>query len=120
MTSVPPTGSPTIPFALAKAYGVKTVKPLAPTGPAFETKPTAQIASTSTAKPIADVLDVLTSKQVTAKIGALIAAKVDKPAFESVRPVTAAAEALPFYRRPTDAIDAATEIALGRALDTQG
>lgn len=117
--STPP---PSLPFALAKAYGVKTVKPVQPAAAPTEAKPAGVNPAGTPAKPraIVDVIDTLSSRQLTEKLQALVAAKVDKPAFEAVKPVAAAPGSLPFYRRPTDAIDAATEIAVGRTLDTQG
>jgi len=117
---------PTIPFSVAKAYGVKapaktvTVQPVGP-------------GTTPVSKPVAKALiapqvdaATLTTKTLTKKIASLVAAKVDVPAVATpVKPITAApvtspADALAFYRRPTDAVDVATEIAVGRSLDTQG
>ncbi|MEM1184709.1 MAG: hypothetical protein AAGI53_06860 [Planctomycetota bacterium] len=121
---------PTIPFSVAKAYGVKapaktvTVQPVGP-GTTPVSKPGTNPVAKALIAPQVDAA-TLTTKTLTKKIASLVAAKVDAPAVATpvkpitAAPVTSATDALAFYRRPTDAVDVATEIAVGRSLDTQG
>ena len=114
--STPP---PTIPFALAKAYGVKAIATTIAVKPINPAPPADKAASKAPAAPTPDRIE-LTARKLSAKLAGLVAAKVDKPAFDQVKPVVAADDALPFYRRPNQINDVATEIAVGRTLDTTG
>ena len=117
---------PTLPFHLAKAYGVKA----APATPLPKTNQTAPI------RPGFDRLEGfrptdkadLASAQKTATIKQrLIAAMVpggvafgDNGAIPSTKTSKPASGPLPFYRHPADKNAAATAIDLGSRIDTEG
>lgn len=99
---------PTIPFHLAKAYGVRpaanapratssveqVAAPRAPAGPASQ-------------------------KHVSPEVAKLIAGRVPGAIDFTDDAPKPSAETLPFYRHPADRNAAATAIDLGRALDTE-
>jgi len=109
MTTIPPT----LPFHLAKAYGVPaplTVRPV-------RTDPIARIDQ-------ARAPDRAEISRPGAGAARLVGARVNVPAFEGLSappgPAGGAAEALPFYRHPADRNAAATAVNLGRSLDVSG
>lgn len=96
---------PTLPFHLARAYGVTQtprVRPVAPVPPVERSAGGAPAAQTDP------------------RLGRLVAAVVPggvEFSGDSPRP---ASSSLPFYRHPADRNAAATGVSLGRVLDTNG
>jgi hypothetical protein len=103
-----------IPFNLARAYGINPVAQAQPVGrvaPAGQTRPLGRIgggADEPAGASRADPIDRL--------VGAIVPGKID---FTEGTPTQRAA-ALPFYSRPGDLNEAATNIRLGRGLDVEG
>jgi hypothetical protein len=115
----------TFPNHVARAYGLKLVRPeanLADGSPARTSQVTARPSSAtptgdvSLKMPIAPVSPV----EVSEKIHQLIAGRVGGPLdFSASRQAISAQGALPMYTRSADQIEAATAIHLGRQLDVK-
>ncbi len=122
MSSIPPT----LPFDVAKTYGVRapmTIRPLARAPAAAAAQSPAQT------QPLAriDRADKADLSRVSSGIGRLLGARVEAPAFEGVSPPPAqtpqappATDAMAFYHHPADRNAAATGVDLGRSLDISG
>lgn len=121
---------PTLPFHLAKAYGVKPASParaavtVTPIAPGVDRIDTARPATSGT-----DKADLASAKKTATLRERLVAAVVPGGvSFEngSARPSTPvvrtgpATDRLPFYRHPADKNAAATAIDLGSRIDTSG
>ena len=124
---------PTLPFHLAKAYGVK------PTAPASKPTPTVTVTpagpgvdridgvrATERAE-LVDKADLAALKKAEAIRTKLVAATVpggvefrNGVATASAGGVTRRPDAIPFYRHPADKNAAATAIDLGNRLDLEG
>ncbi|MEZ6241979.1 MAG: hypothetical protein R3B57_02955 [Phycisphaerales bacterium] len=115
MSSIPPT----LPFHLAKAYGVQAAKPL--TVRPLSTDPIARIDQGRAAGRANDSIE---TTRPGGGVSSLVGAKVNVPAFEGLSNPTPLAsersEAFPFYRHPADRNAAATAVNLGRSLDVSG
>ena len=118
MSSIPPT----LPFDLARTYGVRaplTVRPLAQAPAAAN--PQQRIDQT---QPVGRIerSDKADLSRVSEGVGRLLAARVEQPAFEGVGSPSPAGKpgAMAFYHHPVDANAAATGVDLGRSLDISG
>ena len=104
--------SSAIPFnAVARAYGVRPAGAPQAVQAAQKTEPIARIGRPAEPRPAADP-----SRVVGAQVGPIdlardVAEVAGKPASDGT---------LPLYRHPADRNQAATAIALGRALDVKG
>ncbi len=93
---------PTLPFALARAYGVQ---------PTVRVRPIAPVSAAEAA---------VAPSKVETRISRLVAGAVPGGVrFDGETP-TPVADAVPFYRHPADKNAAATSVNLGRVLDTSG
>jgi hypothetical protein len=129
--------SPGAAALLARTYGLRTPSS-APTSPTASAAPTAATAKSGV---IARVQSVVSPEQVRATqaaaaarpktdslVGALVPGKVDFSGSEPRPSVSAPAAgspaasraAMPFYSRPTDRVEVATVLTLGRTLDVKG
>jgi len=126
MSSIPPT----LPFDVAKTYGVRAPRPIS-------VRPLAQAPSAAQSSPIEtqplariDRADKADLTKVSSGIGRLLGARVETPAFEGVSaapPQTTQSQAPPrradafaFYHHPADRNAAATGVDVGRSLDVSG
>ena len=98
MESIPPT----LPFALARTYGVEPAARVRPVTPPQPVEPARQT--------------IATDPRVARLIAGVVPGGVD---FEGETPKPSA-EKIPFYRHPADRNAAATGVNLGRVLDTSG
>jgi hypothetical protein len=119
MSSIPPT----IPFDVAKTYGVRapgvlSVRPLSQP-PAAEL---ARSGAQSDAQTVARIerADKADLSRVTEGIGRLLGARVEQPAFEGLSTPTPQANSMAFYHHPADHNAAATGVSLGQSLDISG
>jgi hypothetical protein len=124
---------PTLPFHLAKAYGVKPTAPASTPTPTVTVTPVGlgvdRIDSVRTAERagLVDKADLNAVKKAEAIRSKLVAATVpggvefrNGVATASVGGVARKADAIPFYRHPADKNAAATAIDLGTRLDLEG
>jgi hypothetical protein len=117
---------PTLPFHLAKAYGVRpAAKPT--DRPAITVTPVAPgVDRVDGVRAPADTADLATTRKAEAIRQRLVAGVVPGGvAFENgtaraTAPTPERAAAIPFYRHPADKNAAATAIDLGARLDTRG
>jgi hypothetical protein len=106
MTSIPPS----IPFHLAKAYGVSPVRAVSPVSPAFNTEQ-ASVAGNAEPKALG---------KPPGPIDRLIAAVVPGGVDFSGEAPKPGRTSLPFYHHPADRNAAATRVRLGGSLDVNG
>jgi len=107
-----------LPFHVARAYGVSTAQPAAPSRPATPanaappTPPPAQVQPT----------DAADTTQPSAKIQSLVAGQVTQPIDFNATPAAklAPGATLQLYNRAADRIEAATAVRIGRSLDVTG
>lgn len=117
MESIPPT----IPFHVAKAYGLGAqarVAPVRPIDPASIGAPVQAPSQPQITRPATDT--TASQANVTPAVARLLAARVpgEIDFNAGTEPQQKTTNALPFYRHPADSNAAATAIGLGRALDT--
>ncbi|USO00049.1 MAG: hypothetical protein H6810_05145 [Phycisphaeraceae bacterium] len=93
---------PTLPFALAKTYGVQSTVRVRPVTPVSAVQGSEQAARS----------DARTARLVAGVVPGGVSFEGDSP-----RPT---AETIPFYRHPADKNAAATSVNLGRVVDTSG
>jgi hypothetical protein len=94
---------------LARTYGVASAR---------ATGVVAKITPAATPAPAAPAPSVKTPSKAQNLVGAVVPGKVD---FSTDTPRPAAPGAsMPFYRRPTDRMEAATALSVGRTLDVTG
>lgn len=124
---------PTLPFHLAKAYGVKPTAPASAPTPTVTVTPVGPgvdridgVRTTGRAGPV-DKADLNAVKKAEAIRSKLVAATVpggvefrNGVATASAGGVARTADAIPFYRHPADKNAAATAIDLGTRLDLEG
>lgn len=96
---------PTLPFALAKTYGVQPTVRVRPVSPVVPPPPVQSTHDTAGA-------DARTSRLVAAVVPGGVNFEGDTP--------QPAAERIPLYRHPADKNAAATAVNLGKVLDTRG
>lgn len=105
MTTIPPS----IPFHVARAYGVALVARTAPAQ-----RPAAPVAP---ATPVQTSVDHAASLRLARLIAATVPGGID---FSSAEPTPTASNALPMYRHPYDRNAAATGVHAGRVIDVVG
>ncbi|MCC5822235.1 MAG: hypothetical protein LAT64_09500 [Phycisphaerales bacterium] len=107
--------SPAIPFhAAARAYGVRPAaapQPVQAVQQPTSTEPLARIGRPAEPRPAADPSRVVAAQVAPIDLTRDVAEIAGKPASDGT---------LPLYRHPADRNQAATAIALGRALDVKG
>jgi hypothetical protein len=103
--------SSSIPFNLARAYGIAAAPPVAAVSPATQTRPLGRIGAPDP-QPQAPVR----SDAISQLVAAIVPGKVD---FSGAAPAQRSGS-LPFYSRPGEQNEAAVNIRLGRSLDIEG
>ncbi len=113
MSSIPSI-PPTIPFHVAKAYGVKAGAQAAPATQGVQSAPSAsQVRGAGEAGPAAK-LPTAAQRLVGATVPGRVDFSGDKPA------QVAGGSTLAMYTRPADKNAAATAVTIGRSLDVRG
>lgn len=116
------------PTHVARAYGLKLVRPAesaAKPSPAQPTKPTAPMMPTKSASPVTSTMSIgpapaTKPAQPMEKVSQLLAGKVAGPVDFSAGPRAASgSDAMQLYTRSADRIEAATAVQIGRQLDVK-
>lgn len=112
-----PVGAASIPFHIARAYGVSRVAPTQPIRPAAVRGVDSPSRSTEAAIPLFHPRGGTKANPQTARlVAATVPGSID---FSGSQPAPSR-DALPLYRHPADHNAAATGIAQGRLLDVTG